>query len=285
MTESIDLDQLRQWLSHSETRTDALSPWTAQALAATVSRLGNFEAGVSLPPLWQWAYFLPIAPMNEVGADGHPARGGFLPPVPLPRRMWAGSRVEFAAPLHIGEPATKTSRVADVQLKQGKSGALVFVRVEHEFRGDDGVLRIREEQDIVYREPARPGEAAAPMQAPADAAWMVTRNPDPVQLFRYSALTFNGHRIHYDHPYATQVEGYAGLVVHGPLIATLLLEEAQSQHPGCAVRRYTFKAVRPLICGTPLRLCGNSPDAEGRIELWTEDDNGHLLMQATAVLA
>lgn len=284
MTESLDLDHLRSWIGRTETRDELLSPWTASAMAATVRNDGNdWQPGQALPPLWHWCYFLPIAPQNGLGPDGHPARGGFLPPVPLPRRMWAGSQLEFLAPLKLATPTTKTSRVVDVNLKQGKGGALVFVKVQHEVHAG-GTLLLREFHDIVYREAPKPGESAPPQAPPADAAWAVEHRPDAPLLFRYSALTFNSHRIHYDYPYVTQIEGYDDLIVHGPLIATLLLEAAQQHNPGRAVAAYSFKAVRPLTCGKLLRVAGHSPQPDGTVSLWAEDGQGALLMQATARL-
>jgi 3-methylfumaryl-CoA hydratase len=286
---SLDIDHLRGWIGRTETQDDPLSPWTATALAATLRNdTEAWAAGRALPPLWHWCYFLATAPQNGLGPDGHPARGGFLPPVPLPRRMWAGSQLEFFAPLSLAATARRTSRVADVSLKQGKGGALVFVKVAHEVHEAraGGSLLLRDVHDIVYREAPQPGERAPPPQAPpADPAFTVEHRPDATLLFRYSALTFNSHRIHYDHPYATQVEGYADLVVHGPLIATLLLEAAQQRHPGLAVRAYRFRAVRPLTCGRLLRVRGHAPAADGGIELWAEDESGALLMQASARLA
>ena len=286
MSETLDLDHLRSWIGRTETCDDAISPWTATALAATLRNDGKpWPSGQALPPLWHWCYFLPTAPQNDLGEDGHPARGGFLPPVQLPRRMWAGSQLEFTTPLQLGTPARKTARIADVSLKQGKAGVLVFVKVAHEVRGLDGSLLLRDHHDIVYREAARPGETAAPQTPPAGAAWTVEHRPDAPLLFRYSALTFNSHRIHYDHPYATQVEGYAGLIVHGPLIATLLLEAAQVRHPGQRVAGYSFKAVRPLVSGRLLKLRGHAPAPEGNVTLWAEDEDGALLMQAVARFA
>ena len=282
MTDPLDIDLLQTWIGRTETHDDLMSPWTASALAATLRNDDQpWPAGRALPPLWHWCYFLPTSPQIQLGPDGHPARGGFLPPVPLPRRMWAGSQLEFFAPLPLGAPARKTSRVADVTLKQGKAGALVFVKVAHEVHAGD-TLVLRDLHDIVYREAAKPGEAAPPQAPPADAAWSVEHRPDATLLFRYSALTFNSHRIHYDHPYVTQVEGYDDLVVHGPLIATLLLEAAQQHNPGRQVLGYSFKAVRPLTCGRLMRVCGHAADADGKLALWAEDGQGALLMQASA---
>jgi len=284
MTDTLDLDHLRSWIGRTETRDELMSPWTASAMAATVRNdEHDWQAGQVLPPLWHWCYFLPTAPQNRLGPDGHPARGGFLPPVPLPRRMWAGSQFEFFAPLQLATPATKTSRVADVSLKQGKGGALVFVKVQHEVHAG-GTLLLREGHDIVYREAPKPGESAPPQVPPADPAWSIEHRPDAPLLFRYSALTFNSHRIHYDYPYVTQVEGYDDLIVHGPLIATLLLEAAQQSNPGREVRSYSFKVVRPLTCGKLLRVCGHAPRSDGTVALWAEDAQGALLMQATAGL-
>jgi len=282
----IDIAHLRTWLGRTETVDQTLSPWTATAMAALLrNRDAPWATDVALPPLWHWSYFLPTAPQNQLGPDGHPARGGFLPPVPLPRRMWAGSQIEFLAPLRLGETTRKTATVTDVALKQGKAGALVFVKVQHEVHDAKGTLLLRDAHDIVYREAPQPGEApAAPQTPPADPAWTVEHRPDPTLLFRYSALTFNGHRIHYDFPYVTQVEGYADLVVHGPLIATLMLEAAQQHNPGRTVRAYRFKAVRPLVCNRLLRVRGHAAQADGTVNLWAEDEQGALLQQATATL-
>ncbi len=283
MAEPVDIDHLRQWVGRAEVREDTLSPWTAGALSATLRNAEHaWQPGDALPPLWHWCAFLPAAPQGQLGDDGHPARGGFLPPVPLPRRMWAGSQLAFIAPLRVGQPARKTSTVTDVALKQGQGGALVFVKVEHEVHDTRGALLLRDRHDIVYREAPRPGEPPAPPQTPPpDPAWRVAHRPDPALLFRYSALTFNGHRIHYDFPYATGVEGYEDLVVHGPLIATWMLEAAQEQHPGRAVRAYTFRAVRPLVCNRLLRVCGQVAPGGGTVALWAEDEHGALLQQAT----
>ena len=188
-------------------------------------------------------------------------------------------------PLRLGAPARKRSRVADVSLKQGKAGALVFVKVEHEVHDAQGTLLLREGHDIVYREAARPGEAPPPQRPPEGAAWTVEHRPDAPLLFRYSALTFNSHRIHYDYPYVTQVEGYADLVVHGPMIATLLLEAAQQHNPGRTVSGYSFKAVRPLVCNRLLRVRGQALQPDGSLALWAEDEDGALLMQASASFA
>ena len=242
---ALDMAALRSWIGRSETQVDVAAAVPPRALAATLDRDDPpSQPGAALPPCWHWLYFLPLARQSQIGADGHPQRGGFLPPVPLPRRMWAGSRIGLHAPLRLGQALSRTSRIGDVRLKQGKTGPLVFVSVHHEIHAD-GVLAVDEQQDIVYREAPPPGEAPpAGLPAPADAQWMRRIEPDAVLLFRYSALTFNGHRIHYDRRYATGVEGYPGLVVHGPLIATLLLDLLRRELPGAMWRSSASRRSR-----------------------------------------
>lgn len=263
---------------------ETLAPEPAQTLAATLDRDETYTVGEALPPLWHWLHFLPRALMRDVGPDGHPKRGGFLPPVPLERRMWAGSRLEFVSPLTLGDPIEKRSRIQSVEHKAGRGGDLVFVGVEHAY-SSGGELRIREAQDIVYRAMPAPGSAMpAPQPAPDDAAFSREIVPDPVLLFRYSALTFNGHRIHYDAPYAREVEGYPGLVVHGPLIATLLLDLLRREKPQARVTHFAFRALSPLFHTDPFRVNGrfNSP-TEAR--LWASTASGGLAMEASATLA
>jgi 3-methylfumaryl-CoA hydratase len=221
---------------------------------------------------------------SEIGPDGHAKRGGFLPPVPLPRRMWAGSRLEFLAPVRAGQAISRTSRIADVRLKEGRTGPLVFVKVHHEIRAE-GQLAIHEEHDIVYRDLPAPGEPApAGVPAPTNASWTREIHPDDVLLFRYSALTFNGHRIHYDRRYVTEVEGYPGLIVHGPLIATLLLDLLRRQLPTVQVRRFEFKAMKPIFDIAPFSVCGRM-DSDKTVRLWAVTPEGHLAMDASAALA
>ena len=279
---------LQAWQGRSETLADDVTAAPVRALAATLDRDdAPPEVGTALPPLWHWLYFLPQHRQSELGDDGHARRGGFLPPVPLPRRMWAGGRLAWEPdnPLRVGDAATRTSTIASVAHKAGRSGELVFVVVRHEVRNARG-LALTEEHDIVYRAAAAPGEAAPPpVRAPADAAFGRLLVPDPVLLFRYSALTFNGHRIHYDRRYVTEVEGYPGLIVHGPLIATLLVDLLRREKPGATLARFEFRAVRPTFDIAPFRVHGR-PDADGRgFALWGEDADGWLTMQATATLA
>jgi 3-methylfumaryl-CoA hydratase len=270
----VDLLNLQQWIGKVESRSDTVTPVPIAALAATL----DTEPGDQLPPLWHWLYFLPIHKWSELGPDGHALRGGFLPPVPLPRRMWAGGRLEFRRPLRIGDSITRTSKIVDVRLKEGRTGPLVFVLVRHEISSAQGIA-LTEEHDIVYRDIST---STPTSQAPYNQAWERVIHPDDVLLFRYSALTFNGHRIHYDRRYATEVEGYPGLVVHGPLLATFLAELARTNLPEAKITSFAFRAVSPIFDTAPFSICGK-PDAEGKaIQLWVKDATGALAMSATA---
>ncbi len=281
---SVDIAHLSQWIGRSEERTERLSGFPATALAATLDRDdAPFSDGAALPPLWHWLHFLPISPLRETGPDGHPARGGFQPPVPLPRRMWAGSRLEFHQPLRIGEMSRRVSTVAKVDHKAGKSGDLVFVTVRHEVHGEQGPA-ISEEHDIVYREAALPGAPPPPDAVPpAGPQWSYPIAPDPVLLFRYSALTFNSHRIHYDLDYATREEGYPGLVVHGPLIATLLLDGLRRARPEAKVSRFSFRAIAPTFHIDAFAVNG-AVAAQGSARIWAEK-RGAMTMDGTAVFS
>ena len=284
------LSHLQTWQGKSDTLSDFLTAMPVAALSATLDRDDPAPAaGTALPPLWHWLYFLPHARQSEIGPDGHPQRGGFLPPVPLPRRMWAGGRLRWDAtnPLRVGQEVQRTSTIQSIQHKAGRSGELLFVLVQHQLRNAQG-LALTEEHDIVYRSAAQPGEAApAPQKPPLNgqAVWLRSITPDDVLLFRYSALTFNGHRIHYDRKYVTEVEGYPGLIVHGPLIATLLLDLLRRSLPGAQVATFDFRAVRPTFDLHPFSVHGK-PSADGKtVELWAQDHEGWLTMQGTATLA
>lgn len=282
---ALDIEHLRTWIGRSETLSDQASEAPVKALTATLDR-EDAPAGPqdALPPCWHWLYFLPTPRQSEIGPDGHPRRGGFLPPVPLPRRMWAGSQLQFHAPIRMGQSLVRTSRIADVRLKEGRTGSLVFVNVDHEIRAD-GALAISERHDIVYRDMPQPGEVMpAPVAAPEGAQWVREIVPDDVLLFRYSALTFNGHRIHYDRRYVTEVEGYPGLIVHGPLIATLLLDLLRRELPGARVTHFSFRAVKPLFDVAPFSVCGRREDVN-TVKLWARTPEGHLAMEASASLA
>jgi 3-methylfumaryl-CoA hydratase len=280
---SAERDSVQDWVGRSETQTDVIDPRPVALLSATLDRDDPppREGGL-LPPLWHWLYFLPSYKHSDAGPDGHAKRGGFLPPVPLPRRMWAGSRLVWTLPLCIGDTLTRVSRIASITEKQGASGALVFVVVRHELSTGSG-LALTEEHDIVYRDLAAPGSTAA-TRASEKPAWQRRIVPDDVLLFRYSALTFNSHRIHYDRRYVTEVEGYPGLVVHGPLLATLLADLMRRHRVGEALARFEFRARRPLFDTAPFDVCG-LPSADGKtVSLWAQDVGGGLAMQATATL-
>lgn len=284
MPQPLDIDHLRQWIGRTEQLHDQVTAAPLRALTATLDRDDAPQApGAPIPPLWHWLYFLPAAPQSELGPDGHPQRGGFLPPVPLPRRMWAGSQLVFHRPLRVGQALVRSSHIADVRLKEGRTGPLVFVNVDHRVEAD-GELAIEERHDIVYRDMPAPGEVPPPpVAATAEAAWVRRIAPDDVLLFRYSALTFNGHRIHYDRRYVTEVEGYPGLVVHGPLIATLLLDLLRRHRPEAPVRQFSFRAMKPTFDIASFEVCG-APQADGTVHLWARDAEGHLTMDARATL-
>jgi 3-methylfumaryl-CoA hydratase len=279
---------LQDWIGRTETVTDTVSATPFAALSATLDGpMLRPPPGTPLPPLWHWLYFLPLHPQSEIGPDGHARRGGFLPPVPLPRRMWAGSDFVFHAPLAIGDRLQRVSTIQDVRTKTGRTGPLVFVTVRHELRQDgSAAVALTEHHHIVYREAPAPGDVPPPPQpAPGPGDWHRAIVPDDVLLFRYSAVTFNGHRIHYDRRYVTEVEGYPGLVVHGPLIATLLLNLLRRERPDARVQAFTFKALRPTFDTHPFSVHGQ-PAADGRtVRLWASDHAGWLTMDATATLA
>jgi 3-methylfumaryl-CoA hydratase len=277
-----DPGRLRPWLGRTEDATDHVALERVRALQATQERPQTpLAEGDPLPPLWHWAFCWPIAPRSGLGRDGHPALGGFLPPFGPARRMWAGSRLRFHAPLVIGEPIARRSTIANIRLKSGRSGQLAFVTVRHEISGPHG-LALTDEQDIVYREDTGVPAAPRPAEpAPADPAFSHTELADPVLLFRYSALTFNGHRIHYDRPYATAVEGYRGLVVHGPLLATLMVDLAVRSWPERPLATFEFRGRRPVIDGEPFTVNGRPRDG-ATIDLWIADAQGALAMSGAA---
>src|SRR5882762_6773015 len=255
----------RQWVGRQETTGDTVTTAPVAALTATLDHpSASVVAGDVLPPLWHWLYFLPMHRQSEIGPDGHARRGGFLPPVPLPRRMWAGSLFTFVTPIRVGDRVRRTSTIDDVTRKEGRTGALVFVKVRHEVVCNGATApALVEFDDIVYRAAAGADDVPPPARrAPGDAVWRRRIVADDVLLFRYSALTFNGHRIHYDRRYVTAVEGYPGLVVHGPLIATLLLDLVRRERPEAKVATYQFRALRPTFDLNPFHVCG-VPAADG----------------------
>ncbi len=248
-----DIAHWRTWIGRTEERSEILDRTSLVRFAAALGEPLDVEK--SLPSLAHWAYFLPVAGADDIGPDGHPARGGFLPPVSLPRRMFAASDMQFGAPLILDWEATRTSRIVDVVAKQGRTGALVFVTVDHRIV-QAGAERVRETQTIVYRDAGAPIAAIEPAavdRQPADTCW----TPSPIDLFRFSAVTFNSHRIHYDLPYARDEEGYGGLVIHGPFTAAKLhgLARKGDREP----RRFVFRAVAPLLCGQEVLLRQDAP--------------------------
>ena len=260
------MSEFDDWIGRSITASDTLDPARCNALDIALGGAGRLQIGDPMPLLDHWLHFWDMKPPSELGTDGHPAKGGFLPPVRLPRRMWAGGRLSFAKPLMLGQEVRKTSTIASIAEKEGRSGKLVFVTIRHDFEAGEGVA-VSEEQDLVYREPATRRLAMSEPEDAPGAAWCATINPDPVLLFRYSALTMNGHRIHYDRPYAIEEEYYPGLVVHGPLQAKLMIRLAVA-HLGDTITEFDFRGQQPAFDGLPLHICGNPGDRDA--ELWTQ---------------
>ncbi|WP_339071465.1 MaoC family dehydratase N-terminal domain-containing protein [Pseudomonas idahonensis] len=259
----------RAWIGRSQRTDDLLSHNLLTRIAATLGEQTPAQ-GSALPPLWHWCFFQEPQPESALGQDGHPARGGFLPPADGRNRMWAGGRLDFHEPLRAGAAATCVSTVIAVEEKAGRTGQLLFVTLCHEYF-QDGRLALREEQDIVYREPSPPRLSSGEALVQGD--WREPVTPSPTLLFRYSAVTFNGHRIHYDHPYVTATEGYPGLVVHGPLIATLSLRAFCRAHPAARLRHFSYRGLRPLIAPQAFEV-GGRLSAPGRAELWAGNQAG-----------
>lgn len=280
MTASGDFDD---WVGRSTVEHDQFTASLQDRFAAVFDRHGRGEDLPSLPALWHWGLFLPSARQATIDTDGHPPRGTLIPPIARPRRMWASSEVEFVAPVHAGELLVRTSTLEQVFSKQGRTGGLTFVRLDHRIEGPSG-LAVIEKQDIVYRDAAAPGATLPPgTPAPAEAHFTSSCRADPTLLMRYSALTFNAHRIHYDRDYAQQVEGYPGLVVHGPLLATLLAENLHRHHPHARLRTFQFFAVRPVFDCHPFDLCGRD-EGGGKFALWVRDHEGCIAMRAIVEL-
>lgn len=277
---TLDVVSLRSWIGRRETVTDHCDLRRVGDLAATLDLDAAPEPGDPLPPGWHWMFFNPMVRARDLGVDGHPKRGGFLPPVELPRRMWAGGRLSFRAPVPIGSALRRYSEIMNVEHKHGRSGSMVFVVVRHRVFADE-VFAVEEEHDIVYREAPSPDAPAPPSEAaPGDAQWQRSVTPDPVLLFRYSALTANGHRIHYDRTHATLAEGYPGLVFHGPLTATLLMGFAESI-VGRPLVRFSFRNKAPLFDLAPFTISG-APAADGAVRLWATTPAGALATEASA---
>jgi 3-methylfumaryl-CoA hydratase len=277
-----DLEKLKEWIGQQESAVDYVTVPAVHRLAATLDRDDPMpRTGDPLPIGWHAILFPRVVRHSQIGADGHPARGDFLPPVPLPRRMFAGKRTTFAQDLRVGDEVRRESTIAAVTVKQGRSGQMVFVTVKTDIFSPRG-LAVSEEQDIVYRaEPDPDAPPPAPQPAPATAAWKNTVTPDPVMLFRYSALTFNGHRIHYDHRYVTGTEGYPDLVMNGGL-TTLLVYELARANAKTPIRHMSSRNVRALFVNRPIHF-GGEPSADGKsAKLWAADKDGALALTAEA---
>jgi len=272
-----------KWIGKTEQTSDTIDARQMRLMLAMLDRSAEVKDGVALPPLWHWIYFHTTARQSTLAKDGHPERGDFLPAVPLPHRMWAGGKLDFNTPLCIGETVDKTSTIKDVRLKKGRSGDLCFVTVRHALSVEDDI-RLTEDHDIVYRGNTPPGTVKpSPETAPENPDWHEIVEPDPVLLFRYSALTFNSHRIHYDKPYCIEEEGYPGLVFHGPLTSTLLLDLALRNNPEKRITKYEYRALAPLFDTAPFTIAGRKK-AEG-CEVWAATPDGHLAMKGSVTFA
>lgn len=275
---------LQDWVGNTEEVEDRIYPTPVKGLAGMLDYSGTkWTAGSPLPELWYWLYFLPLVPMSGIGPDGHPKRGGFLPPITLGRRMWAGSTIGFHHDLIIGEEIRKTSKVLEISQKEGRAGPLIFVTVRAEIESANG-LAVEEEQNIVYIEMPESFVEPKPNPVPDALDWKEAYHIDPVLLFRFSALTFNGHRIHYDRRYAMEVEKYPGLVIHGPLQALLLIEFAKKHNPGRKPLSFTFRSLRPIFDFDQLSVCGVA-NAVGGHDLYTANTGGNIGTQATVTWA
>jgi 3-methylfumaryl-CoA hydratase len=282
MTDKLDPDHLRQWIGRTSEASDIVTAQLVKGLRATLfMEIGAPKPGDAAPWTVHWCLGQPVYPMSELGPDGHPTRGGFLPPVPLPRRMWAGGELEFFEPLRVGDEMTRTSRIADVTMKTGSTGALCFVSVDHLITTPRGTA-IRERQDIVYRDiSTTPSSAPAkPAAPPPLAQHRESHMADPVLLFRYSALTFNGHLIHYDRDYVTKVEGYPGLIFHGPMQAAFIVELAAKLRGGKAPKKFSYRGLQPLFEGSEFSI--NANETPAGMELWTANSMGQPTIKGTA---
>lgn len=276
---------LHSWIGRKRRIADEMATPLVRRMAALTDRTDvALDRGAPVPNHWLSILFDDAAPQSQLGPDGHPAKGDFLPPVPLPRRMLGGRRVTYHAPPRVGDTLERETEIAAITPKVGRSGAMIFLLLRHTITGPNGLVAV-EEQDIAYLEAKR--NAPAPKEAPStvpNAAWREPWAPDPVMLFRFSALAFNGHRIHYDADYARDVEGYPALVVNGSVSTLFLFEAALRRNPGAQVRRYDARTMQPVFCGRRATLCGDPPDAEGRSTLWVEDEAGAMALRIGAII-
>jgi len=274
------------WIGNAREQRERIDTALTAGMSAALDRDdAPTKDGDPLPPCWHWMFFRDATVQSKLGTDGLPARGALMPPVPLPRRMWAASQIRFLAPLRLGEMALKRSEIASITEKSGKSGRLVFVNLRHTVLNAADEVAIEEEQNIVYTEAPKSGAMPPPRPAPEKAAWRRELRPDPVMLFRYSALTFNPHRIHYDQPYCTQEEGYPGLVVHGPLIATLMVDLCRRSRPDAEIKEFSFRALSPLFVDHAMTLGGAPSDEGSSAAVWAANDQGGLASQGEVKFA
>ena len=274
------MENFDTWIGKKEISKDFVSSRPVEMMQALLNEEDkNLRI---LPHLYHWFYFLPIVDGQELAEDGHPKKGSFLPPIPFPKRMWAGGRLQFLHPIHINQNIRRESEILNVELKHGKSGDMYFVTVKHSIFAED-ILAIVEEHDIVYRDvtnqvQTNQNSTQNTVTESRSATYKRLFPLDTVSLFRYSAITFNGHRIHYDRPYATQIEGYPGLIVHGPLLATLLLHTFKKENPTKEVTSFEFRAVNPIFDFNEFQICGDIQNNSG--ELWIEKVDGLVAMKA-----
>ncbi|MXQ10762.1 FAS1-like dehydratase domain-containing protein [Microvirga makkahensis] len=279
MSLELDINHLKGWIGTVRVSEDIITPRLANSLAAILDEPCNLKAGDPAPVGAHWCLSPDIAPMSGLGPDGHPARGGFLPPVPLPRRMWAGGELRFSGEFYVGDEVKRISRISDVAMKTGRTGTLCFVAVDHEYYTGAGLV-LQERHDIVYRALEVPTGGQPPKVELPEPDLTLAVEGTPVLLARYSAVTFNGHRIHYDREYCITEEFYPGLIVHGPLQANFLLRMARQMNGNAFPARFKFRGTSPLFDGSVFTVNGKA-EGEG-FRLWVADTDGVMTMQASA---
>lgn len=268
---------IMDWLGKTAVETQRAELWPGRGLSAVLDKPFTSSLGDPIPLLAHWTYFTPMVPQSKIGFDGHPERGDFIPPIPQPRRMWAASDIHFHAPIRFGDDMTKRAEIAKIEEKDGASGKLIFLEIANEYLVND-TLCLSETQTIVYRDPPGQGETPRSKAAPDDPAWSEPVTTPPSRLFRYSAVTFNAHLIHYDHPYVTGEEGYPGIIVQGQFIATMLIEAFRAANPDTRPRRFSFRAMKPIFANETFRAEGKP--GEDRFELWARGEEDDLRMSA-----
>ncbi len=271
-------------VGRSQTTEGVVTAAPADVLAATLDRDDpRLKDGGAIPPGWHWLYFPEVVRMRDVGPDGHARHGDFFPELPFKRRMWAANRMRFRAPIRVGERITRVARIESVVPKTGATGKLIFVNLAIEIAGSQGIAT-EEAMTYVFRPPAdKAAPAPEPPAPPEGAQWRRTVDPNPVLLFRFSALTMNSHRIHYDLPYVTREEGYPGLLVHGPLIQMLLVDGLRRARPDAKIESVSVRAISPLYGGESFAVCGKIEGSTAT--LWAETPTGRLAMTGEAMLA